>query len=160
MRHEDSLYSNDPDDRTEDSIRSRDSDTVSKLQEAATGITVHAFEDSPLLESEMLDADDDPLQEIREVARKVREQQEQKAVRSKFVIYSEEFPYESKNLAIKDNFNRCPEEWRERLRKAAALDNPEPLEKLVAELENMSPEPVTKTAQKGPEEKYKRKRHT
>ena len=120
---------------------------------------MHAFEDSPLLESEQLDADDDPLKEIREVARKVREKQEQKALRSRFVIYSEEFPYESKNIAIKDNFNRCPEDWQERLRKAALLDNPEPLEKLITELENLAPEPISTAAAKGPDEKYKRKRH-
>ncbi len=134
-------------------------EAVAELQDAASGITVHAFEDSPLLESEQLDADDDPLKEIREVARKVREKQEQKALRSRFVIYSEEFPYESKNIAIKDNFNRCPEDWQERLRKAALLDNPEPLEKLITELENLAPEPISTAAAKGPDEKYKRKRH-
>jgi hypothetical protein len=118
-------------------------DAVKKLQVACEkqGITLHSFEDSPLLELEQLDADDDPMKEVREVQRKVHEKNAQEALRSRFVIYSEDFPYESKELAIKDNFNRCPENWQTKLRAAAELDNPAPLQKLVDELENLSPEP-------------------
>jgi hypothetical protein len=98
-------------------------DAVSKLQDAATphNITIHAFEDSPLLELEELDADDDPMKEIREVERKVQEKIEQESKRSRFVIYSEDFPYESKALALKDNFNRCPEIHQEKLRKVSSI---------------------------------------
>ena len=135
-------------------------EAVTKIQKAAKGIVVQAFEDSPLLATEQLDADDDPLQQVREVSRKVREKQDQKALRSRFVVYSDDFPYESKILAIQDDFRRCPEEWQERLRAAARLDNPAPLQKLIDELENLTPEAITTTAEKGPNEKYKRRRHT
>jgi hypothetical protein len=136
-------------------------EAVATLQDAANPhkIIVHAFEDSPLLELEQLDADDDPMKEVREVQRKVQEKVMQEAVRSKFVIYSEDFPYESKNIAIKDNFNRCPEEWQERLRNAAKLDNPRPLQEMIDKLENLNEEPGVKAAPKGPDKKYKRGRN-
>jgi hypothetical protein len=99
------------------------------------------------------------MKEIREVQRKVQEKVTQQAVRSRFVIYSEDFPYESRAIAIKDNFNRCPEEWQEKLRKAAELDNPKPLQDMIGELENLNEKPGTKAAAKGPDKKYKRGRH-
>jgi hypothetical protein len=111
------------------------------------------------LELEELDADDDPMKEIREVQRKVQEKTAQEAIRSRFVVYSEDFPYESKGIAMKDNFNRCPEKWQAKLRAAAELDNPAPLQKLIDELEDLTPEPEATAAAKGPDKKYKRGRH-
>jgi Ran GTPase-activating protein (RanGAP) involved in mRNA processing and transport len=136
-------------------------EAVAKLQDACETqkITLHCFEDSPLLELEELDADDDPMKEIREVQRKVQEKTAQEAIRSRFVVYSEDFPYESKGIAMKDNFNRCPETWQAKLRAAAELDNPAPLQKLIDELEDLTPEPEATAAAKGPDKKYKRGRH-
>ena len=137
-------------------------DAVAKLQDAALphNITINAFEDSPLLELEQLDADDDPMKEIREVQRKVEEQLVQKSKRSRFVIYSEDFPYESQAIAIKDNFNRCPEKYQEELRKLALDENPAPLTALIFDLENTEPKAETKAAKKKPDKKYKRARKT